>query len=846
MTQPDANAPDPDLELAAYVATTFYDDPLGFVLFAFPWGEGALSGETGPDEWQREQLLRIGAKVKANAFDGVHAVEPIREAVASGHGTGKSADVSWIILWVMSTRVNAIGTVTANTATQLETKTWRELAKWLGMCITGHWFKLSADSLAHKQHPKTWRCDAVTCEERNSEAFAGQHNANSTSFYIFDEACHDDQTDVMTQRGWRRFAEVTADDELLTPDGWQRPTALHVSHRVGVMKSIERRGLSMLVTPNHHLWLRSRKTGLLRKRRADSITMGEEVSPRVVEWSGAEYPVSDDDLRLDAWYYSEGHLLRNAYTTKGSGVGRPPLGRKWHGFGITNREDRGISSLLDRLGLRWSEASKATTRQWLIYDPARANRYAEQGVGCLAKTIPPWMFRLSRRQARVFLETYAEGDGYRRSGATLIYTSSERMAHDLHALACLAGFNASLTTRQLAGTRVWIKDHWASATTDGYVVRMSETGAGAAISRAVIRDVDYDGMVYCATVPAGLLLTRRKGTVIWSGNSAVPDAIYDVAEGGLTDGEPMIFVYGNPTRNSGRFREIFGRLRHRWTTKQIDSRTTKKANKAEIARWAEDYGEDSDFFRVRVRGEFPRVGSTQFIGSHVIEAAMDPERDPHVTIMDPMVIGVDVARFGDDQSVIYFRRGHDGRTHPPLKFRGLDTMQLAARVAEAFAEFRADAIFVDETGVGAGVVDRLRQLRFPVTGVSFAAEPDRAMPAGDGADRFGYRNKRAEIYGVMRDWLRYGALPRDPELKADLENIQYGYVPYKGKDVILLEKKEDMKKRGLASPDIADALALTFAYPVAASDHSRAVSRSRGAGSHEVEYDPMAHLYGRR
>lgn len=508
------DAPDPDLLLADEIVEKFTDDPLGFVYYAFPWGSGELEGETGPDVWQAEFLAELGRQVRERGFDGINSVPPIRMARASGHGIGKSALASWLIIWVLSTRPHAIGTITANTATQLETKTWKELARWLRLSITGHWFKLGASTLSHKQHARTWRCDAVTCEERNSEAFAGQHAASSCSFYLFDEG------------------------------------------------------------------------------------------------------------------------------------------------------------------------------------------------------------------------------------------------------------------------------------------------------------------------------------------SAVPDIIYEVAEGGLTDGEPMQFVFGNPTRNSGKFREIFGRMRHRWNAAQIDSRDTKKANKELIRQWAQDYGEDSDFFRVRVKGEFPRAGATQFISSELVERAADPAKDVHTTIMDPMVIGVDVARFGDDQSVIYFRRGQDARSIPPLKFRGLDTMQLAARVAEAWETFKADAVFVDETGVGAGVVDRLRYLRIPVTGVSFSAKPDRAFPGGDGADRVGYANKRAEIWGVMREWLKYGIIPRDRELMDDLAAVEYGYVMREGRDVILLEKKEDMKKRGLASPDVADALAVTFALPVAPSDHRAVLSKKHS--THVVDYDPAAQMYGRR
>ena len=109
-----------DVELAEFVST-FYADPLGFVIACYPWGEpGPLRDATGPDEWQVQFLNELGAEVRKRAFNGINAVEPIRMAVASGHGIGKSTLVSWVVNWIMSTRPQAIGTITANTFVQLE------------------------------------------------------------------------------------------------------------------------------------------------------------------------------------------------------------------------------------------------------------------------------------------------------------------------------------------------------------------------------------------------------------------------------------------------------------------------------------------------------------------------------------------------------------------------------------------------------------------------------------------------------------------------------------------------------------------------------------------------------
>lgn len=485
------------------------NDPLRFVKVAFPWGEPntVLADQEGPDGWQTGLLTEIR--------DGLKTLdEAIQEAVASGHGVGKSALVAWLILWAISTFEDTKGVVTANTETQLRTKTWPELAKWHRLFIAKHWFNFTATSIysVDPDHEKTWRVDAIAWSERNTEAFAGLHNQGKRIIVVFDEA------------------------------------------------------------------------------------------------------------------------------------------------------------------------------------------------------------------------------------------------------------------------------------------------------------------------------------------SAIPDIIWETTEGALTDKDTQIIwcVFGNPTRNTGRFRECFGRYRHRWLNHQIDSRTAKMTNKAQIDDWVKDYGEDSDFVRVRVRGVFPRAGSMQFISSELVETAVDREAQSYLS--DCCVIGVDVARFGDDMSVIVVRTGRDARTIPWVKLRGADTMAVAARVVDMARQYKPDAIFVDGGGVGGGVVDRLNMLRQPVMEVQFGGSSDRANQTGEG--EIVYANKRAEMWGSMREWLKGGAIPNDPELVADLTGVEFGYTLLKGRDAVILEKKADMKKRGLASPDMADALAITFAYPVQPSDHTEQY-RTRGQQSGYVSAaNPLESMYG--
>ena len=156
-------------------------DPLRFVEVMFPWGEGDLAGHAGPDEWQRDILSRIR--------DGLPSGQAIWIAVASGHGPGKSALVAWIVLWALSTAVDTRGVVTANTAGQLKTKTWPELAKWHRLCLCGFWFMRTATAIysADPEHEDTWRIDCIPWSENNTEAFAGLHNQGKRIVVIFDE-----------------------------------------------------------------------------------------------------------------------------------------------------------------------------------------------------------------------------------------------------------------------------------------------------------------------------------------------------------------------------------------------------------------------------------------------------------------------------------------------------------------------------------------------------------------------------------------------------------------------------------------------------------------------------------
>lgn len=450
-------------------------DPYEFVKWAFPWGKGELAGKE-PEAWQIKTLKDVR--------DGLKTIDQvIQEAVASGHGVGKSALVSWLLLWALSTMVDTRGVVTANTQTQLQTKTWPELSKWHNLFIAKDWFKFTATSIysSDPEHEKTWRIDAIPWSENNTEAFAGLHNQGKRIIVIFDEA------------------------------------------------------------------------------------------------------------------------------------------------------------------------------------------------------------------------------------------------------------------------------------------------------------------------------------------SAVSDKIWEVTEGALTDSNTQIIwcVFGNPTRSSGRFHGCFNSFRHRWNVQQVDSRIISFTNKKQIAQWIEDFGEDSDFVRVRVRGVFPSSSAAQFIPSEYVEQARGKHLREDQYNFAPVILTLDPSWTGDDEWVIGKRQGL-GFSILAHGLKNSDDNRLAGTLARFEDEHKADAVFID-LGYGTGVYSAGKAL----------GREWMLVPFGGASNDPGFLNKRAEMYKEARDWLKNGgAIPNDPILCADLTGPE-GYVVQTGKNAgkIYIESKDDMKARGLASPNRGDALILSFAHPVKKRTH---------------------------
>jgi len=289
--------------------------------------------------------------------------------------------------------------------------------------------------------------------------------------------------------------------------------------------------------------------------------------------------------------------------------------------------------------------------------------------------------------------------------------------------------------------------------------------------------------------------------LIFDEASGIPDAIWSVGAGFFTENilDRYWFAFSNPRRNQGYFFECFNAKRAFWDTTQVDARTVEDTDKQVYEQIIAEYGEDSAQAKVEVYGEFPSEGDDQFISPRLVDEAMAREQYKDMTA--PLVMGIDPARGGADSTVIVLRRGRD--LVAIKRFHGEDTMMIVGRIIDLMEEFKPTMVVMDEGGLGYGILDRLNEQRYKVKGVNFGWKAKNSIMWG---------NKRAEMWGTMKDWLRSAALPQDRQLKADLTG------PLKkpnSSGTVFLEGKKEMRSRGLASPDAADALAVTFAYPVA-------------------------------
>ncbi len=326
---------------------------------------------------------------------------------------------------------------------------------------------------------------------------------------------------------------------------------------------------------------------------------------------------------------------------------------------------------------------------------------------------------------------------------------------------------------------------------------------------------------------AGLHNEGKTVAVLFDEASGVEPKVWEVAEGALTDGEGFFFAFGNPTKAEGEFVDCFDKHVDMYYNQRVDSRMVSFTNKSALAEIIKKYGEDSDEAKVRVYGQHPSQSFNGFINIDGVNDAI--ARDLVLDFDAALIMAVDVARYGNDESVIGYRQGRNARTFAMRTFTKLSTMRLAEIIAKEASSTQPDAIVIESTGPGAGVIDRLRDLGWKVIEVH---------PGARAIEFNLYMNRRAEYWSEMRDWIYdEGCISEDKELVEQLTKIMYSLDRHEQRTQ--LEAKEAMKARGLSSPDRADTLALTFAVKIARRDRNRINAAKRNSGKALTEDNPL-------
>lgn len=299
----------------------------------------------------------------------------------------------------------------------------------------------------------------------------------------------------------------------------------------------------------------------------------------------------------------------------------------------------------------------------------------------------------------------------------------------------------------------------------------------------------------------GLHNQGKRILIIFDEASGIDDAIWEGTEGVLTDANTQIVYlrYGNPIRTSGRFFANCTKQRRNVVTR-VDSRTVSFSNKAQIQAWIDDYGEDSDWVRVHVKGMFPRAGFSNFISPELVDQARRRRLKPSEYQAFSKIMAVDPARFGDDSSVITLRQGP--RIHYQVALQGFDGPDLAGRIFELVRKDGPISVIVyDAIGIGADLDSSLRRmpgLNVPLMPIQWG------QPASDDKQ---YANQRAEAWGKLRDWLESAQVPDEDDFAVQATSVDYAY---DSKFRIQLQSKKDIKRNGGKSPDKADSAALSM------------------------------------
>lgn len=745
--------------------------------------------------------------------------------------THNSMIASVISAWFVSVHPpgQAIVITTAPTYHQVNAILWEELRKHhrsaqaAGLPLPG---KITQDN--------QWKLSDGTLigmgrkpADGDAHAFQGIHRPYV--LVVIDEACHDDQTDVLTDQGWKRFADLDGSERLLTMDAqtheayYDKPVKLVSKPYSGPMHYYSAKGLNYAVTPDHTMLYGQRKHGKpldwRAQERQEIATWNNKFVKKVIDWTQSDDPaLTDDWLTFLGWFGSEGSINKD-------------LTRVCITQSAEREAYQRIFALCERLGFN----PKKHGDHVLINSTKLARELAQWGRTQLVRRVPDFVRNASARQIGVYLDAYAEGDGYWHGTREVIYTSSPQMADDLQELILKTGMPSVVSKRELAGKQTTFPDgHVATSSVDGYVVTRPYRSSNAKMYNENEQVNHYEGMVYCATMPKDhLLFTRRNGYTMWSGNCGVPEELWTGVEAITTTANSRILAIGNPDDRDTEFGRVFldERYASMWNRISIPASVTPNFTGEPVPMplpdvlvqrdWVDErrraWTEDDPRYMSKVEAKFPEQGVMSLFGPAVLARGFDQDNLPKPD--GKLKIGVDPARFGDDRTTVVARRGR--LMWVVDSWQGMDTVQTAHKVMNLADELREVddngkkaefdvEIRVDVVGLGAGVVDTLAfehrkleaggQAWFTVIEMNGAAAP----PLEQGGSVQGYGNARAYWYDKLKQGMANGSRRVvEHELARDeLEGIRFNYRTSK----MYIETKEEMRKRGVKSPDYADGM----------------------------------------
>ncbi len=279
--------------------------------------------------------------------------------------------------------------------------------------------------------------------------------------------------------------------------------------------------------------------------------------------------------------------------------------------------------------------------------------------------------------------------------------------------------------------------------------------------------------------------------------------IFKALETTVASNNSKMVMIGNPTRLGTDFHKAFYENQKYWNCKKVDGRFCKHVNKDWINKTIEENGIDSDYVRMTILGEFPKQSAQQFLPPQIWRDCQVYEVSEQVYKTFPVVLGVDIARGGEDFCVICVKQGR--KVLKFIKFQADDHFKIAQIVSDTFNEYQAKVVIVDETGMGSGTVDVLKNVYLKpsqVIGKNFARSASNSTK---------YANTRQELWGEGKLKLKAGiAIPSEyiKDLVDETEGIE---CYFDKKNRIFVETKDEMKRKGLASPDMTDALFLALA-----------------------------------